>query len=74
MPKAAAKGCSRPKTPKKYKNRFVSVIESLPPTLFPLSCHPSNKMCDPTDLIWTEGTPFQVMTGRTALRWQEKCS
>ena len=23
-------------------------------------------MCDPTELIWRQGTPFEVMTGRTA--------
>ena len=22
-------------------------------------------MCDPTDLIWREGTPFEAVTGRT---------
>ena len=24
-------------------------------------------LCDPIDLIWTERTPFEAMTGRTAL-------
>ena len=23
-------------------------------------------LCDPTDLIWRKGTPFEAMTGRTA--------
>ena len=23
-------------------------------------------LCDPTDLIWRKGTPFETMTGRTA--------
>ena len=23
-------------------------------------------LCDPSDLIWKEGTPFEAMTGRTA--------
>ena len=22
-------------------------------------------LCDPTDIIWRKGTPFEVMTGRT---------
>ena len=26
----------------------------------------SDVLCDPTDLIWRKGTPFDVMTGRTA--------
>ena len=24
-----------------------------------------NVLCDPTDLIWRKGTPFEAMTGRT---------
>ena len=35
-----------------------------------LSFYPSSSLpdalCDPTDLIWREGTPFEVMTGRRA--------
>ena len=35
-----------------------------------LSLFPSNSLpdvlCDPTDLIWRRGTPFEAMTGRTA--------
>jgi hypothetical protein len=27
---------------------------------------PSDVLCDPTDLIWRKGTPFEAMTGRTA--------
>ena len=23
-------------------------------------------LCDPTDVIWRQGTPFEAMTGRTA--------
>ena len=26
----------------------------------------SDMLCDPTDLIWRKGTPFEAMTGRTA--------
>ena len=28
--------------------------------------HCSTSQRDPTDLIWRKGTPFEVMTGRTA--------
>ena len=37
-----------------------SVISSFPS----FSLH--DMMCDPTDLIWREGTPFEAMTRRTA--------
>ena len=26
----------------------------------------SDVLCDPTDVIWSKGTPFEAMTGRTA--------
>ena len=33
--------------------------------LFPSMSLP-NVLCDPTDLIWRKGTPFEAITGRTA--------
>ena len=32
--------------------------------LFPFFSLP-DAFCDPTDLIWTQGTPFEETTGRT---------
>ena len=43
---------------------------SLHATIPVLSLFPSfslpDVLCDPTDLIWRKGTPFEAMTGRTA--------
>ena len=33
-------------------------------SFFP-SFSPLDVLCDPTDLIWRKGTPFEAMTGRT---------
>ena len=46
----------------------VSLSDSILVTV--LSLFPSfslpDVLCDPTDLIWRKGTPFEAMTGRTA--------
>ena len=36
------------------------------PPFFPSFSLP-DVLCDPTDLIWRKGTPFEAMTGRRAL-------
>ena len=45
-------------------------IKVLPIKSHVLSLIPSislpDVLCDPTDLIWREGIPFEAMTGRTA--------
>ena len=37
-----------------------SVLSFIPSFSFP------DVLCDPTNLIWRKGTPFEAMTGRTA--------
>ena len=39
-----------------WRRRLLFSLYSLPDVL-----------CDPTDFIWMKGTPFEAMTGRTAL-------
>ena len=45
----------------KAKNRHIYPVLSLIP-----SFSIPDVLCDPTDLIWRKGTPFEVMTDRTA--------
>ena len=41
-------------------------MTSLPVLSFFPSFSLPDVLCDPTDLIWRKGTPFEAMTGRTA--------
>ena len=47
-----------------------AALKMYPPENPVLSLIPSfalpDELCDPTDLIWRKGTPFEAMTGRTA--------
>ena len=53
--------------PRKDKIRNVTEYHYNNPILssFPSFSLP-NVLCDPTDLIWRKGTPFEAMIGRTA--------
>ena len=44
-----------------FENLYLLIQSSL----FPSFSHP-DVLCDPTDLIWSKGTPFEAITGRTA--------
>ena len=41
-------------------------MTSLPVLSFFPSFSLPDMLCDPADLIWGKGTPFEAMTGRTA--------
>ena len=43
-----------------YELQYHTVL-----SLFPSFALP-DVLCDPTDLIWRKGTPFEAMSGRTA--------
>ena len=48
-----------------YRTRSLTRLQPCPVlSLFPSFSLP-DVLCDPTDLIWRKGTPFEAMTGRT---------
>ena len=53
---------------KKGGDKEFADVEILPsPVLSFPTFSLSDVLCDPTDLIWRKGIPFEAMTGRTAL-------
>ena len=50
---------------KHFKKGMVSIADHPVLSLIPSFSLP-DVLCDPTDLIWRKGTPFEAMTGPTA--------
>ena len=49
-----------------YRIRLIEIDRSHPILSLIPSFSLPDVLCDPTDLIWSKGTSFEAMTGRTA--------